>query len=131
MTINESLLIHDQKFKLYANKPKSDFMLIGGAKCGTTSLSSYLPNHPQVKAPSYKEPNFWSWRLFSKADYQNLFINNTPAYSPSAQQRIAGDYSTSYLPNPLVPRRVRARLPGTKIIVLLRNPIDRAYSHFT
>ncbi len=127
---NETLLIHDQKFKLYANLPKPDFMLIGGAKCGTTSFSSYLPKHPQVKPTPFKEPNFWSWQLFSKADYQNLFVNSTPAYSPGDQQQICGDYSTSYLPNPMVPRRVRARLPDTKIIVLLRNPIDRAYSHY-
>ena len=126
----KQLLIHDQRFKLYNNKPKPEFMLIGGAKCGTTSFSSYLPIHPQVCATAYKEPNFWSWQMCNKEQYQNLFINNTPAYKPSPNQQIAGDYSTSYLPHPLVPRRIKARLPETKIIILLRNPIDRAYSHF-
>jgi hypothetical protein len=45
-------------------------------------------------------------------------------------QQIAGDYSTSYLLHPLVPRRVRAALPDIRIVVMLRNPIDRAYSHY-
>jgi hypothetical protein len=49
---------------------------------------------------------------------------------PAKGQKISGEYSASYLLNPLVSPRVAARLPDTKIIVLLRNPIDRAYSHF-
>ena len=43
---------------------------------------------------------------------------------------VAGDYSTSYIAHPLVPRRLYHQLPQTKIIAFLRNPVDRAYSHF-
>jgi len=127
---NQSLHINDSQFKLYSGMPKPEFMLVGGAKCGTTSFSSYLPAHPQVAPCRVKEPNFWSWQLCTKQQYQSLFVNNKPLQSPARGERIGGEYSTSYLLNPLVPRRVAARLPNTKIIVLLRNPIERAYSHF-
>ena len=127
---NKSLFITDSAYKLYSGLPKPEFMLIGGAKCGTTSFSSYLPAHPQVAPCRIKEPNFWSWKLCTKEQYQSLFINKNPIHAPAKGQRISGEYSTSYLLNPLVPRRVAARLPDTKIIILLRNPVERAYSHF-
>ena len=125
-----SLPIYDPAFKLLASKAKPEFMLIGSAKCGTTSFSSYLPLHPQVKPCLPKEPNFWSWQSCTRDQYQQLFVNATPAIAPGPTQQIGGEYSTSSLLHPLVPRRVRARLPDVKIIVLLRNPIDRAYSHY-
>ena len=127
---NKSLLIGDSSYKLYSGMPKPEFMLIGAAKSGTTSFSSYLPIHPQVAQCRIKEPNFWSWKLCTKEQYQSLFVNKNPLRSPAKNERISGEYSTSYLLNPLVPRRVAARLPNTKIIILLRNPIERAYSHF-
>lgn len=122
--------IYDPAFKLLSGRPRPDFMLIGAAKCGTTSFSSYLPLHPQVKPCVPKEPNFWSWQSCSREQYQQLFVNANPTTEPAAIQQIGGEYSTSSLLHPLVPRRVAARLPEVKIIVLLRNPIDRAYSHF-
>lgn len=122
--------IFDPKFKLLASMPKPEFMLIGGAKCGTTSFSTYLPAHPQVKECAIKEPNFWSWQLCSRSQYQGFFVNPEPLLEPAANQQIGGEYSTSSLIHPLVPRRVRARLPKLRIIVLLRNPVDRAYSHY-
>jgi len=126
----ESLLIRDPAFKLLSGRPKPDFMLIGGAKCGTTSFSSYLSLHPQVKKCVPKEPNFWSWQMCSKDQYQSLFVNTEPAVKPSPHQLIGGEYSTSSIVHPLVPRRLRARLPKVKLLVLLRNPVERAYSHF-
>jgi len=122
--------IFDPKFKLLASRPKPEFMLIGGAKCGTTSFSTYLPAHPQVKECEIKEPNFWSWQLCQRSQYQGLFVNPEPLLHPEANEQIGGEYSTSSLIHPLVPRRVRARLPDVKLIVLLRNPVDRAYSHY-
>jgi hypothetical protein len=129
-TAKKSLGIFDPKFKLLSARPKPEFMLIGGAKCGTTSFSTYLPCHPQVKQCQIKEPNFWSWQLCTRSQYQSLFVNPEPLLNPAAHQQIGGEYSTSSLIHPLVPRRVQARLPNMKVIVLLRNPIDRAYSHY-
>jgi len=125
-----SLEIYDPAYKLLGGMPKPEFMLIGAAKCGTTSFSSYLPLHPQVAPCVPKEPNFWSWKLSDRREYQQLFVNTQPLVTPLASQKIGGEYSTSYLLHPLAPRRIRARLPDIKIIVLLRDPVERAYSHY-
>jgi hypothetical protein len=124
------LLIYDPRFKLLSADPKPEFMLIGAAKCGSTSFCSYLSTHPQVRPTDFKEPNFWTWRLCDRARYQQLFVNSQPLLSAGPGQVIAGEYSTSSILHPLVPRRVRARLPGVRLVILLRNPIDRAYSHY-
>jgi len=120
----------DPNFLLDPFMPKPEFMLIGGAKCGSTSFSKYLSAHPQVKDCQVKEPNFWTWKRHSREQYQSLFVNPSPVISPNPDQKIGGEYSTSSLLHPIVPRRVCAALPKIKILVLLRNPIDRAYSHF-
>jgi hypothetical protein len=126
----QTMPIYDPAFKLLASKPKPDFMLIGAAKSGTTSFSSYLPLHPQVKACVPKEPNFWSWHSCTREEYQQLFVASGQSSTMHGRSQIGGEYSTSYLLHPLAPRRVAARLPGVKVIVLLRNPVDRAYSHY-
>lgn len=125
-----SLAVDDPRFRLQDDLPKPDFLLAGGAKCGTTSFAAYFPAHPQVMPWAVKEPNFWSWRKPTASQYQSLFCNVTPNGSPRADESVAGDYSTSSLLHPLVGRRLRGQLPDLKIIVMLRNPIDRAYSHF-
>jgi hypothetical protein len=124
------LVCRDPKYLLDGNQPKPDFLLIGGAKCGTTSFAAYFPAHPQVAPWEVKEPTFWSWRKPTAQQYQSLFCNRQTPSLLGANQQIAGDYSTSYLLHPLVPRRVCAALPDIKIVVMLRNPIDRAYSHY-
>lgn len=110
-------------------RTRPEFMLVGGMKCGSTSFARYLPAHPQVKAPGPKEPHYWSWHRFP-AKYQDFFVNESPILNPGPDHFVSGEFSTSSLIHPLVPRRVRANLPGLKIFVLLRNPVDRAYSHF-
>jgi hypothetical protein len=104
-------------------------MLVGGMKCGSTSFARYLSAHPQVRIQGPKEPNYWSWRRYP-ARYQDFFVNDLPLTRPGPGQQIGGEFSTSSLIHPLVPRRVRANLPDLRIFVLLRNPVDRAYSHF-
>ena len=128
--VNLSLAVDDPRFRLQQDLPKPDFLLVGGAKCGTTSFAAYLPSHPQVLPWMVKEPNFWSWRKPSASQYQSLFCNVSPDGKPGPQGAVGGDYSTSSLLHPLVGRRLVGQLPRLKIIVMLRNPIDRAYSHF-
>jgi len=134
---HQSLALHDPRFTLVDGRTRPEFMLVGGAKCGSTSFARYLSAHPQVKLPApavwpprvRKEPNYWSWRRFPGV-YQNLFVNESPVVKPGPGQCVSGEFSTSSLIHPLVPRRVLANLPRIKIFVLLRNPADRAYSHF-
>ena len=123
------LALDDPAFRLVDGRTRPEFMLVGGAKCGSTSFARYLPAHPQVQILGPKEPNYWSWHR-RPARYQNFFINESPNLDPGPDQHISGEFSTSSLIHPLVPRRVQPNLPTLKIFVLLRNPVDRAYSHF-
>jgi len=112
--------------RIFSSKNKPTFLIIGAQKCGTTSLFYYLSQHPQLNLPTIKEIHFfdleyergidWYYRSFPK----NPFLNN----------KLTGEASPYYLFHPLVPERVFKHLPKVKIIVLLRNPIERAYSHY-
>lgn len=123
------LALDDPLFTLVDGKSRPEFMLVGGMKCGSTSFARYLSAHPQIRLRGPKEPNYWSWRRYP-ARYQNFFVNDSPLDQPRPGQCVGGEFSTSYLIHPLAPRRVRANLPVIRIFVLLRNPVDRAYSHF-
>jgi hypothetical protein len=123
------LALNDPRFALVNGRTRPEFMLVGGMKCGTSSFARYLGAHPQVKLSGPKEPHYWSWHRFP-ARYQDFFVNESPITDPDPGQCISGEFSTSSLIHPLAPRRVRPNLPQLKIFVLLRNPVDRAYSHF-
>ena len=123
------LALADPRFALVDGRTRPEFMLVGGMKCGSTSFARYLSAHPQVRVPGPKEPNYWSWHRFP-ARYQDFFVNESPVLNPESRQDVGGEFSTSSLIHPLAPRRVLANLPGLKIFVLLRNPVDRAHSHF-
>lgn len=131
MNANElhPLALNDPRFQLVDGRTRPDFMLVGGMKCGSTSFARYLSAHPQVKHLGPKEPNYWSWNRYP-AKYQDFFVNESPIANPRPEQSVGGEFSTSYLIHPLAPRRVQANLPELKIFVLLRDPVDRAYSHF-
>ena len=123
------LALHDPRFALVDGRTRPEFMLVGAMKCGSTSFARYLSAHPQVKLSGPKEPHYWSWHRFP-VKYQNFFVNESPILVPEPDQYVSGEFSTSSLIHPLVPRRVQANLPTLKIFVLLRNPVARAYSHF-
>jgi hypothetical protein len=121
--------VNNPRFQLVDGRTRPDFLFIGGAKCGSTSFAIYLEAHPQVCIRGPKEPNFWSWGKYQN-EYQDFFVNQSPISRPTAEDRVSGEFSTSYLLHPLAPRRIYAALPEAKIILMLRNPIDRAYSHY-
>lgn len=100
------------------------FLIIGAARSGTTSLYSYLVEHPRVVAAAKKELHFFDLRFPNgPAWYRDQF----PSLSPDT---ITGEASPYYLFHSHVPKRVFKLLPHVKLIVLLRNPVDRAYSHY-
>lgn len=121
--------MNNPRFQLVDGRTRPDFLFIGAAKCGSTSFAVYLEAHPQVCIRGPKEPNFWSWGKYQN-EYQDFFVNESPIANPAAVDRVSGEFSTSYLLHPLAPRRIYAALPEVKIILMLRNPIDRAYSHY-
>jgi hypothetical protein len=114
-----------------------NFLIIGAAKAGTTALYSFLNQHPNVFMSSIKEPRYFSF-AGQKLDPHNPVHKNTvtelSAYLDlfkNAGDAIAiGEASPSYLHNPSAPRRIKEMIPHAKLIAILRNPTDRAFSHF-
>jgi hypothetical protein len=100
------------------------FLIIGAQKSGTGALYELLRQHPQiVDRPG--EIHFFDLHFDQGIEwYQAQFPERTQPES------IRGDKSPYYLFHPLVPERAHALLPQAKLIVLLRNPIDRAYSQY-
>jgi hypothetical protein len=102
-----------------------DFVIIGTQRGGTTSLHAYLSAHPQVVTPATKELHFVTDRYQRGLDwYLGLF----PAELPP--DVITGEATPYALFHPLAPQRLWEVAPATRLIVLLRNPVDRAYSHY-
>ncbi len=111
-----------------------DFMIIGTQKGGTTSLYNYLLEHPSI-APIYiKEPHFFDI-YYNKGIlwYRSHFPTTLQKYYVKYLQKrafLTGEASPYYMPHPLAPARVARALPKVKLIMVLRNPIDRAYSQY-
>jgi hypothetical protein len=104
-------------------RPLPDFLIIGAQKAGTTALYSYLRRHPEITGPAWKEVSFFDRHYHrGEAWYRGNF--------PLLRRQHTGEASPSYLIHPLAPQRVAALLPDVRLIVLLRDPVDRALSHY-
>jgi hypothetical protein len=112
-----------------------NFFLVGAAKAGTTSIYAYLSQHPQVFFPAIKEPHFFT-QVRPAPDQQYLIeavskrSSYLRLYARAGGHRVIGDASPSYLWHPQVPQRIRAEVPEAKIALVLRDPVERAYSHY-
>lgn len=111
-----------------------DFLIIGTQRGGTTSLYNYLTACPGVGSASVKELRFFD-RKFHKGTswYKAHFptrIQKRHFERTHGQMFVTGEASTNYLFYPHTPKRVAQVVPDVKLIVLLRNPVDRAYSHY-
>jgi hypothetical protein len=114
-----------------------DFMIIGTKRGGTTSLFNYLLDHPNVaplfpSAANIKGVHYFD-RKFRKgpAWYRSHFPTAlSRSLARRRAPRIVGEASPYYLASPGAARRARKLVPNTKLIVLLRNPVERAYSHY-
>lgn len=109
-----------------------DFLIIGAARCGTTSLYEYMIKHPNIEPCKVKETYFFS-RYFDRGLnwYRSLFPSELKKFYVKkilGRKFITGEASPLYLHYPHTPKRVSKIIPNVKLIVLLRNPIDRAYS---
>lgn len=115
------------------------FVIVGAPKCGTTSLYAYLQQHPQVFMPQNKEPRFFcDYRVdefeFGPKQFHPNIVSQPSDYAalfaPAPAGALTGEASTDYLSVPGVAGRIRAWNPLAKIIIMLRDPIDRAYSEY-
>ena len=103
-----------------------NFIIIGSQRCGTTSLYTYLAQHPQILTPIKKEMDFFSWHFDRGIDW---YLAHFPPMPPG-EQFLTGEASPSYFDSREAPERLYSLFPEAKLIVLLRNPVDRAISHF-
>ena len=102
------------------------FLIVGQQKCGTTSLYSYLIKHPQILPALKKEIHFWNENLDLGEDW---YLSHFPAIA-SGSGYITGEASATYLDTVHIVPKIAKILPDIKIIVLLRNPVDRTISHY-
>jgi hypothetical protein len=106
-----------------------DFIIIGAQKGGTTFLYNLLRRHPQFKPAVKKEIHFFDTPRFRRG--LDWYRSHFPQQQQSNGQReITGEASPYYLFYPHAARRVAETIPQTKLIALLRNPVDRAYSDY-
>ncbi len=138
-------------------KVKLDFFIVGAAKSGTTSLYEYLKQNQDIYFSPIKEPNYFSddidvskfsktyrrntfldvERYFEKSIFHNVpltFIRNKDYYEQlflrGQNYKVRGEASTSYLYSKTAAKNIYNFNPDSKIIAILRNPMERAFSHY-
>lgn len=110
-----------------------DFIIPGEAKCGTTSFYRCLASHPDILAADVKEPN--NFLLYGASPnlcrmHYPLALARLAHRAATSRPCLTGEASPNYLASPAVPAAVAALCPRVKLIVLLRNPVLRAYSDY-
>lgn len=110
------------------------YLILGVQKGGTTSLLAYLNAHPHVLPGLVKEPHFFDFRFgYGLSMYRACFPLKSEFDNLKRGPRCTthcGEASPYYIYDPRVPERVKAVLPEVKLILLLRDPIERAFSHY-
>jgi len=104
-------------------------------RAGTTSLYAYLIVHPNVLSAIKKETAFFNYAYHVNLDWYRLYFPTIMEEARIKNKRdnqilITGEATPSYLIDPRVPQRIFEKLPKMKLIILLRNPVDRAISHY-
>jgi hypothetical protein len=113
---------------------RPNFLVIGAQKAGTTSLHGYLTAHPAVLGASIKEVQYFS-KFYDRGEdwyvaYFPLELRGGATRLRSGVRPAVGEASATYLFHPRAPERVHAFDPAMRLIAVLRDPVDRAYSHY-
>lgn len=107
------------------------FFMVGAARAGTTSMYDYLRSHPQIYMPpsvAGKEPSFFCDLVPPWAARYRDFDSYLTLFAKGRGRAAVGDGSTNYLVAPESARRIREQYPHAKILMILRDPVARAYS---
>jgi Sulfotransferase domain len=104
-----------------------DFLVIGVMKGGTTSFFNYLARHPQINPPFRKEIKFFDIHYPEGLGWYRAHFPTRFKMKPGT---VTGEATPYYIFHPTAPNRIGKVLPNVKLIALLRNPVDRAYSHY-
>lgn len=116
-----------------------DFLIIGTKRGGTTSLWNYLIEHPdvlpmfpraqEIKSPHYFDIHYERGRAWYRSFFPTQRARQGHQYR-TGRQALAGEASPYYMFHPLAPARIASDLPNVRLIVSLRNPVDRIWSHY-
>jgi hypothetical protein len=110
-----------------------DYLIIGAVRSGTTSLHGWLGQHPFV-VPTTKELRYFNLNHFRGSDWYRSHFPLEGERERFASQRgrafLVGDATATYMPHHWTPQRAAKLVPEAKIIACLRDPVDRAYSHY-
>jgi Sulfotransferase domain len=114
-----------------------DFLILGAPKAGTTAIYHALKQHPGVFMPKQKELRFFAFdgKKIEKGDPVNRkVVTDIDTYrghfSDAEGSQIKGEASPGYLSSEEAPGRIRSTVPEARLIAILRNPVERAFSHF-
>jgi hypothetical protein len=106
--------------------PLPTFMIIGAAKAGTTSLHNYLGEHPEISMSWRKDTDF-----FRREDYRDALEEYSRYFESGTAARGEASVHCTYWPEiPDIPERISTVLPDLKLIYCVRDPVDRAISHY-
>lgn len=101
-----------------------NFLIIGAAKAGSTALAAYLSSHPDVFVASEKEVHFFDDHFQRGVDWY------ASRFEAVREERAVGDATPTYMYTDEAIGRMADLLPDAKLIAILRNPVERAYSHY-
>ncbi|MEM9460475.1 MAG: sulfotransferase [Myxococcota bacterium] len=119
--------VHLSEVPVRAGGGRPNFIVIGAAKAGTTSLHRYLDGHPELSMCPYKEPHFFSTDVI----YERVMAWYEGLFADCDESTLCGEASTSYTFGPQAaqaPARIRAHVPDAKLIYLMREPVARLHS---
>ena len=114
---------------------KPNLFIVGAPKCGTTFLYEKLQNHPDLFFPKIKELNYFSLEQLNKDSYYKDYKANSldkylRFYDTAKDQKYLVDSSVSYFTFDDIPAKIKEFNPESKVIMLVRNPFKRCFSHY-
>lgn len=104
-----------------------DFLIIGAQKCATTTLFEHLRTHPSIAMPLEKEVPFFTRDDCSAATWAEYADEQ---FSAASQGQLWGKATPQYMCDPMAAARIKAQMPDVKLVAILRDPIERTWSHF-
>ena len=121
------------------SRPLPDFVVLGTKRGGTTSMWNYLLQHPGVlpmvpSAENLKSPHYFYWHYdkgerWYRSHFATTWWRNRMARRAGGAV-VTGEASPYYLYDPRVPARMHTLMPDARLVVMLRDPVERAYSHY-
>ena len=108
--------------------PKPNFFIVGGPKCGTTALYTYLKNHPEIFMSRIKEPQFFAADIFCDQRTVQTLADYLSCFAAARNEKRIGEASTAYLGSRNAAQEIKAFNPNAQIIIALRNPVEVMYA---